>query len=144
MKLPVLFTLLISACLLSGCASITGSSGQNLAVEARTPSGELITDAKCKLSNDKGTWFVNSPDTVTVQKSGADLHVVCQKDGFEPGSVKSVSRANAGMWGNVILGGGVGAIIDHSKGTAYNYPNSIQVKMEQLSRADKKEKIKNS
>jgi hypothetical protein len=31
------------------------------------------------------------------------------------------------MWGNIILGGGVGAIIDHNKGTAYTYPSWIQL-----------------
>jgi hypothetical protein len=27
-----------------------------------------------------------------------------------------------GLAGNIIFGGGIGAIIDHSKGTAYTYP----------------------
>ena len=31
------------------------------------------------------------------------------------------------MFGNIILGGGVGAIVDHVKGTAYTYPNWIQL-----------------
>lgn len=33
------------------------------------------------------------------------------------------------MYGNIIFGGGVGALIDHNKGTAYNYPNNLPVVM---------------
>ena len=33
------------------------------------------------------------------------------------------------MFGNIIFGGGIGAIIDHSKGTGYNYPDAVPVKM---------------
>lgn len=31
------------------------------------------------------------------------------------------------MYGNIIFGGGVGAIIDHNRGTAYNYPDWMRV-----------------
>jgi hypothetical protein len=31
------------------------------------------------------------------------------------------------MWGNIILGGGIGAIVDHNKGTAYTYPTWVQL-----------------
>lgn len=31
------------------------------------------------------------------------------------------------MFGNIILGGGIGAVIDHNKGTAYTYPIWIQM-----------------
>lgn len=31
------------------------------------------------------------------------------------------------MFGNILIGGGIGAIIDHSKGVAYNYPDWVQL-----------------
>ena len=55
--------------------------------------------------------------------------VMCEKTGMEPGTVRAVSKVGAGMFGNVIFGGGIGAIIDHTKGTAYNYPAVITVVM---------------
>mgnify|MGYP001331201146 CR=1 FL=1 len=39
----------------------------------------------------------------------------------------AISRASAGMFGNLVFGGGIGAIIDHNRGTAYNYPEWVQV-----------------
>ena len=31
------------------------------------------------------------------------------------------------MFGNIILGGGIGAIVDHNRGTAYTYPTWVQL-----------------
>lgn len=33
------------------------------------------------------------------------------------------------MFGNILFGGGIGAIIDHNKGTAYSYPDWVRVMM---------------
>jgi hypothetical protein len=44
------------------------------------------------------------------------------------------------MWGNIIFGGGVGAIIDHNKGTGYDYPDQLPVKMGESVVVDKKPK----
>ena len=33
------------------------------------------------------------------------------------------------MFGNIIFGGGVGAIIDHNNGSAYEYPALIKIFM---------------
>jgi hypothetical protein len=46
------------------------------------------------------------------------------------------------MWGNIILGGGIGAIIDHSNYTGYTYPTWVQLvfgKSLIFDRADEKE-----
>jgi len=33
------------------------------------------------------------------------------------------------MFGNILLGGGIGAVVDHNNGSAYEYPSFIQVTM---------------
>jgi hypothetical protein len=33
------------------------------------------------------------------------------------------------MFGNIILGGGIGAVVDHNNGSAYEYPTFIQIIM---------------
>jgi hypothetical protein len=115
--------------MLTGCATVTGSSMQQITVDARDKNNQPITNVQCKLMNDKGTWFLKAPDTATVQKSATDLHIIAEKEGHEPGTAKVVSKAGAGMFGNIILGGGIGAIIDHTKGTAYSYPTNITIVM---------------
>jgi hypothetical protein len=33
------------------------------------------------------------------------------------------------MWGNIIIGGGIGAIVDHNNGSAYDYPDVVRIPM---------------
>jgi len=111
----------------SGCASVVNDTTHPVKVETKTPSGELVAGAECKLSNDYGTVTVKSGDTTQVRRSSKDLDIVCKDPKNPDASARAISRANGGMWGNIILGGGIGAIIDHNKGTAYTYPTWIQL-----------------
>jgi hypothetical protein len=43
------------------------------------------------------------------------------------------------MFGNIIFGGGIGALIDHNKGTGYDYPTSMPVQMGKSVIVDKKD-----
>jgi hypothetical protein len=117
----------IAVGLASGCATITGSETQNISLQALDSSGAAVAESECKLTNDKGNWRAKPPTIAVVTRSAADLMVQCDADGQQPGMVQAVSRANAGMVGNIIFGGVVGAVIDHSKGTAYDYPSILRV-----------------
>ena len=57
------------------------------------------------------------------------LQVVCKKSGSDIGTANVVSRTKGNMFGNIILGGGIGAIVDHNNGAAYEYPGLIKVYM---------------
>lgn len=68
-----------------------------------------------------------TPGSVVVRRSNKDLQVVCKKPGLDVGSANVVSRTKGNMFGNIIFGGGVGAIIDHNNGSAYEYPSLIKI-----------------
>lgn len=121
---------------LAGCSTITQESGQSLALTA-THDGKPI-EAECRLENDKGQWNAKTPYNVMIRKSNEDLNVTCKKEGLPDGLLKAISRAAGSMWGNIIFGGGVGAIIDHSKGTGYDYPNQLPVRMGESVVVDKR------
>lgn len=48
-------TVFVAALLLTGCASITSESMQLVRVDAVDETGEKVTDARCTLTNDKGS-----------------------------------------------------------------------------------------
>lgn len=114
---------------LSGCASISSDSTQSVRLETVTTDGVELTGADCKLVNDRGHYEGKTPATVLVRKSSANLDITCAAPEQAGGVGALVSRAGAGMWGNILFGGGIGAIIDHNKGTAYNYPNWVRIVM---------------
>src|SRR5688572_20246330 len=93
----------------SGCASMTGSTAQSVSVQTRDPAGKEVTGANCELANNKGKWFVTTPGSATIVRSNDDMHVLCNKTGQEPGRASVVSATKGAMFGNIILGGGIGA-----------------------------------
>lgn len=117
----------MSAVVLTGCASVVNDTTHPIKVETKTQAGNMVAGADCHLTNDYGTFNVKSGDTTQVRRSGKDLDIVCKDPANPEATARAVSRANGGMWGNIILGGGVGAIIDHNKGTAYTYPTWVQL-----------------
>lgn len=119
----------ITIAITTGCASITGTNSQNVSVQTKNVAGTEVKGASCELSNNKGKWFVTTPGSVGIHRSNDDMQVVCNKDGLEPGRAAVVSDTKGSMFGNIIFGGGIGAIIDHNSGAAYEYPAFIQVVM---------------
>lgn len=129
-KLGVCSVVVVATVVLSsGCASITGTTGQNVSVETRSQAGKSVAGANCELANSKGKWFVTTPGSVGIRRSNDDMSVICKKEGFDAGNASVVSDTKGSMFGNIIFGGGIGAIVDHNNGTAYEYPTLIQVIM---------------
>lgn len=124
------FAILASVALLStGCSSITGTTGQSVSLQTRDKAGAEVPGAACELTNNKGKWFVTTPGSVQIRRSNDDMLVQCTKAGHETGQASVVSDTKGSMFGNIIFGGGIGAVIDHNTGSAYEYPTLIQVVM---------------
>ncbi len=123
----------------SGCATLTSSEMQVVSLNTKTVDGKPVDKVKCTLRNDKGAWESMSPGFASVRRSNEDLMVECKKEGVADGFLRVISRAAGGMFGNIIFGGGIGAIIDHNKGTGYNYPDDLPVKMGASTTVDKKD-----
>ena len=114
---------------LTGCATITKDTNQAVRVDTYSKTNEIVKDAKCVGKNERGEFTTDSNGVMRPHRSGENLIVTCSKDGQEKGMATLISRANGGMFGNILFGGGIGAIIDHNKGTAYSYPDWVRVMM---------------
>ena len=124
-----LFSMLV---LSTGCSTLTGDgTSQNLSVMTYTPDNKDLDGAKCELKNDEGSWTGVTPTSVMVHRSNKDLMVNCSKEGYKDAKANVVSKTKSNMWGNLIFGGGVGAIIDHHNGSAYQYPPVLKLIMGQ-------------
>lgn len=121
------FLALAAALSCVGCASVVNETTHPIKIETKSEQGTFVAGAECKLTNDYGTTTVKSGDTGQVRRSSKDLDIVCKDPGNPDAQARAISRANGGMFGNIILGGGIGAIIDHNKGTAYTYPTWVQL-----------------
>lgn len=106
-----------------GCASIVNGTSQELNV-ITTP----VSGANCQISNSRGVWSVKSPGSAMVHRAYGPASVSCRKDSyFGHKTVQSHTKPMA--FGNVIVGGIPGAVIDSANGAAYDYPSQIVVPM---------------
>lgn len=130
MKKILLLSALIPIVLTSGCSTLTGEgTGQDVTVLTYELGSKSVNGAQCELTNDEGAWSVTTPGTALIHRSNKDLKVLCTKEGHTDGRADVVSDTKANMFGNIIFGGGIGAIIDHNNGSAYAYPHTIKIVM---------------
>ena len=115
------------ACAATGCASVVNDVTHPVRIETRTEAGQDVAGAECTLKNDRAAITIKSGETANVRRSSADLDIVCKHPANPEAVGKATSRVNSGMFGNIIIGGGIGAIVDHSRGTAYTYPTWMQL-----------------
>jgi hypothetical protein len=125
--------------LASGCASIVNDTTHPMRLETYLANGEEVKDMDCKTENDYGALTVKTPGTLQVRRSSKDLQITCTKASTKDAKGTAISRANAGLAGNIIIGGGIGALIDHTKGTAYTYPQWVRLVVEQLLTFDRRD-----
>jgi hypothetical protein len=89
---------------------------------------KLLRQEKVRtLTNSEGKWFLTSPSSVQVHKTKNDFSVECTKDGYQPGNQIAVSKFGGATFGNIVLGGGVGAIVDAASGANYYYDSRLTV-----------------
>lgn len=124
---------------LSGCASIVNDSTHPVRFETFAADGTEVKGMDCKYENDYGSQTVKTPGTAQVRRSSKDLQIVCLKDGNADAKGTAISRANGGMAGNILFGGGIGAIIDHNKGTAYTYPEWLRLVTDRQTTFDRRD-----
>lgn len=120
---PIALTALLA---LTGCASVTGSKFQPILVQT-VYDDAAVAGAGCTLSNAAGKWTVKAPGSVRVQKSISDMLVECQMTDGISGQLAVPSRANPANWGNLLLGGPVGLVVDYQTGAGYDYPSVITI-----------------
>lgn len=114
------------ASLVGGCASIVG--GQNQSISVVTPD---CPGAACRISNDKGRWYVAAtPASIGVNRSFADLVVNCSKGSAPPVTQAFPSSTKGLAYGNILLGGVIGAGVDVVNGAAYDYPIEVSVPLD--------------
>jgi hypothetical protein len=132
MNKSLLITAVAFSAFVTGCSTLTGEgTGQSLSVMTYTADNKDLVGAQCELKNDEGAWKAVTPATVMVHRSNKDLMVKCTMSGLPDARANVVSKTKANMFGNIIFGGGIGAIIDHNNGSAYSYPPVLKLIMGQ-------------
>jgi hypothetical protein len=115
--------LLIAAIGLGGCATVVKGTSQNISVDTN-PQG-----ATCTVTRNGSQIAVvqQTPGKVEVGRDKGALVVACTKAEMAPASQTVDAKFNGATFGNILLGGVVGAVVDASTGANYSYPEQISV-----------------
>lgn len=123
--------LILAAAVLPLCACATATRGTKEAMVIQsTPSGALVT-----VNNDKMDAPVTCSTPCSVKlKRKRGFDVTIEKEGYETVVTQVNTQVSgggaAGMAGNVLLGGVVGAVVDGTSGAMNEFnPNPLVVRM---------------
>jgi hypothetical protein len=121
-KLRVMFLAGCCALMSVNCATIV--SGRNQTVPVITmPDGATVT---------VGTDQQKSPATFILDRRQEYYVVKVEKEGFKTVTITLKRGNNGWLWGNVLLGGIIGLVVDFSTGSAYKFtPTDINVQLVQ-------------
>lgn len=109
--------------LLSGCSTVIEGRSQQILVNS-SPAG-----ADCGLYRQglRIATVQNAPGSALVEKTKHDIWIVCVKQGYQQTAHYNKSGAAGATVGNIILGGGIGWIIDSASGADNKYDSPINV-----------------
>ena len=125
------------ACLLSGCASLIAGEEQYIEITTNCQSRKMST--VCVARNDKGSWRFETPARFVVKKSMADLLISCQGGLLGDAVQFSTSALGLPIFGNLLIGGGLGALVDARTAKIWEYPSKINVEPGMCKFADMKQ-----
>jgi hypothetical protein len=109
--------------LLAGCSTIVDGTSQQIVVDTNP------ADADCGLYREgvRIGEVAHTPGSVLIKKTKHDISVVCVKDGYQQASYFNKSGVAGATFGNIILGGGVGWIIDSATGSDNKYDSPVNL-----------------
>lgn len=115
----------------AGCATIIEGTDQPVGL-ITTPPG-----ATCNLTREGKViaQIAPTPGQVVIEKSKNDILIECTKEGYQRAQVIAKSTFTGTTFGNILLGGVVGAVVDASSGANNEYPESINIQMTPLGQA---------
>ena len=109
----------------AGCSSIVNEKSTGINIDAPgCPSG-----TECTLKNKKGEYVASVPTHMTISKSDDPLHIECRTPDGRIYANAAESKMGKMIWGNILFGGGIGAIVDAHTDAHRIYPHTIKVPM---------------
>lgn len=135
------YTILFIYFLIPGCASVSSSTQQKVSIQA-IKNNNQINGAICNLKNTQGEWETITPNDVSIRKSGDPLFVHCtDNENIYSGQDTFESTVSQSMWGNVLLGGVPGVVVDGLSSSGFEYPSNLIIFLQRKSQTQDKERI---
>ena len=70
-----------------------------------------------------------TPGSIRLDKSKNDMVVTCSKRGYQTATVSQSPKFDGTTFGNIILGGIIGAVADAASGADFEYPGQVTLQL---------------
>lgn len=110
---------------MAGCASILTGADQAVTVQVMCKGRPVAAD--CQVSNSKGRWNFQAPQTRMILRDSAPLRVACYSSVTGEYGVYQYPGVNPASVGNAVVGGLVGTAVDASNTKLWAYPSVITI-----------------
>lgn len=123
MRLIRLLAVALLAAQAAACATVVEGTDDLVSFES-TPAG-----ARCLVDRDGARVGTvdSAPGSLKLSKSKNDLTVTCDKTGHLTVTEQVESEFTGSTFGNILLGGGIGVIVDAASGANNRYPSPIKI-----------------
>lgn len=114
-------TTVLAAVVLGGCASIINGSTQEVAFTSQLSQATITIDG-----------VERGATPVSVELARGERHtVVMALEGYETEEIALEQRVNGWVWGNILIGGLIGLVVDASTGAMYRIdPETLRTRLE--------------
>ena len=114
--------------ILGACSTVSGGRYQPVTVTTVDTKGSIIHGADCSLTNARGVTYGKSGAPVTVKTDNTPLDVKCTTPALS-GEESIDNKLNPAVFGNILIGGLIGVIVDVSTDAASRYDRLVNVIM---------------
>lgn len=110
------------ALLIEACATVV--SGRTQKIEIRSEPPEVLVTAQ------PGGHHATTPGSLTLPRLGSGYRLRFEKQGYAPLDIRLESSTNGWVWGNVLIGGLIGLMVDYTTGAAYEMsPAEVEARL---------------
>ena len=106
-----------------GCATLVTGTTQAITIET-DPAGAACTVTR---GGEKLAALGATPGQVTIDKGFKTIDIACQKERYRTGATALDASLQPVIFGNILIGGGLGIIIDLTSGAAMRYETTTHV-----------------
>mgnify|MGYP001010576331 FL=1 len=94
----------------AGCASVVSKTDSTTYLETDPEK------ARCVLHGQDFKRVVTTPDSIQLPSAAAPITVACEAEGYKTATAVLDTKSDGWIWGNILLGGVIGAVVDGARG----------------------------
>ena len=114
-------SLFVLALATQACASVVSDDKSTTYIETDPE------NARCELHGQDFKRVINTPNSISLPAEAAPITIACKAPGYATTTETLDTKIDGWIFGNILLGGGIGILIDLARGAGQKYPPRVTV-----------------